>query len=478
MNSANPLASVHATGKGATRALARHITTLEYDDLPPELVRLTKLCILDTLGVMIGATGLSPEARIIADYTSRQGGHPDCTVLGFGFRTTALMAGMANGSFGHMLDFDDVCVIASHISIATVPVALAMAEKSGNVSGRELITAVAAGADVMSRLEMSIPIPDWRITEGWFATQLLGFFAGAATAGRMLKLDEDRMEDALGIAFNQLSGSYQMALGASTHMRSMQAGFSGHGGILAAELAQAGISGPKEVLEGKYGLFATYVRTRTPNWDTLLDRLGDYFPVLDHHHFKQWPACDHTRPVNMAIEKLLEESPFSAEDVRRVTVVGGSGGTQLLCDPLESKRRPQTSIDAKFSIPFTAAAMLRRGTVTLADYTDTGRTDPETLAMADRVSYRPDPARSAREWNPTVEVALKDGRNLSRMATDAELSAPASEQFLTRKFLDCVSFSATPVPVQDAEEAARLINHLEDLKDIRPIIHKLTPART
>ena len=171
------------TGKGVTRKLARHAATLRYEALPSALVEMTKQCVLDTLGVAIGASTLAPEAGIIADYVRDLGGKPEATLLGFGGKAPAAWAAFVNGSLGHMLDYDDLGE-SGHPSIVTIPVALAVAEKLGGVSGRELITAIAAGTDIMTRLSQAIDVPDWTITEGWFATQLLGFVAGAATAGR------------------------------------------------------------------------------------------------------------------------------------------------------------------------------------------------------------------------------------------------------------------------------------------------------
>ena len=225
------------------------------------------------------------------------------------------------------------------------------------------------------------------MAEGWFATQLFGFIAGAAVAGHLLHLDPDAMENALGIGFNQLSGSRQMAVGAATDMRSMQAGFSGQGAVVAALLAEKGISGPKEILEGRYGLFRTYVRAEEPDWQSLTRGLGTWFPLLETHGFKVWPSCGYTRPTNAALIELWDEG-LRPEEVESIVIVGGSGGTRLLCEPLASKRRPEVAIDAKYSIPFTAAVALTRGTVTLRDFTDAGLHDPAVLAMADRVTYR------------------------------------------------------------------------------------------
>ena len=350
---------VEATGNGATRLLAHHAATLRFEALPVALVELIKECVLDTLGVAIGASGLAPEAKLVADYVRELGGKSESTLWGYGDKASAAWAAFVNGSLGHMLDYDDVGA-GGHVSIATVPVAFAIAEKLGSVSGRELITAIAAGTDIHTRLSLGVTIPDWTITEGWFPTQLFGFISGAATAGKLMGLTVDQMENALGAGFNQMSGSRQMAVGAATHMRSMQAGFSGQGAIVAAELAQRGIVGTKEFLEGRYGVFKTYIRTETPDWPAIVGELGTRFPLLDKHGFKVWPACGYTRATNTAILRLREEHQLKPADVDTITVVGGTGATKLLSEPLAAKRRPQLSIDAKFSIPFTAAIMMTK----------------------------------------------------------------------------------------------------------------------
>ena len=89
---------------GATRALAQHAATLAFDALPPALVSMLKQCVLDTLGVTIGASGLADEAKILADYARELGGRADSTLLGFGTQAPASWAALVNGSLGHMLD--------------------------------------------------------------------------------------------------------------------------------------------------------------------------------------------------------------------------------------------------------------------------------------------------------------------------------------------------------------------------------------
>src|SRR6185503_18449755 len=210
---------------------------------------LIKQCILDTLGVAIAASTLASEAAIVADYVKDLGGKPGATIWGFGGKAPPPWAVFVNGSLGHMVDYDDVGA-GGHVSIVTVPLAFAVAEQLGQISGRDLITAVAAGTDIHTRINQGIPIPDWTMKEGWFPTQLFGFISGAATAAKLHRLDSARIEHAWGIAFDQASGSRQMAVGAATHLRSMQAGFAGQGALLAVDLARRGIVGSKEILEG------------------------------------------------------------------------------------------------------------------------------------------------------------------------------------------------------------------------------------
>lgn len=476
-----PDAPAAKSGPGPTARIAQHIADLRYEDLPGELIELIKQCVLDTLGVAIAASTLAPEAKIVFDYVNDMGGKPVATVWGFGGKAPAPWAVFVNGSLGHMVDYDDVGP-GGHVSIVTIPVAFAVAEQLRGVSGRDLITAIAAGTDIHTRLNSAIRIPDWTMTEGWFPTQLFGFISGAATAAKLRRLDAGAIEHAFGIAFTQTSGSRQMAVGSATHLRSMQAGFSGQGAVLAADLAQRGIVGSNEVLEGRYGLFKTYVRTE-PDWDAVLDGLGHKFPLLQLHGFKIWPACGYTRATNTAIRKLREDFDLKPEQVEAITIIGGTGATQLLSEPLELKRRPRLSIDGKYSIPFTSAVMMTRGNVTLRDYTDEGLRDREVLAMADKVTYRTDPngglpvgGHSALS-RPTVEVRTKEGKVYSCRAdgVPGDPNHPVSDAQLEAKFRDCISFSARKIPAQNVDKAIRLIRDLENLPDAAEILGLLMP---
>jgi 2-methylcitrate dehydratase PrpD len=272
-----------------------------------------------------------------------------------------------------------------------------------------------------------------------------------------------------------------MAVGDATHMRSMQAGFSGQGAMVAVDLAQLGLTGPKAIFEGRYGMFRTYIRCE-PDWSELLDGLGQRFPLLDVHGFKVWPACSYTRRPNAAIQSLRNQFGLSPDDIESITIVGGTGGVRLLCEPLESKRRPPLAIAAKHSIPFTAAIMAVRGTVTLQDYTEAGLQDPAVLAMADRVFYRSRPEVAAVRGDgpatsaPSVEIRTRDGRLLTHTpdGVPGDPRNPASQEQLEAKFRDCVSFAAKPIQADAVEQFIAAVRDLDQVDDFGTVMRLIS----
>ena len=380
----------NAIQEDASRSFARHAVTLPYESLPPAAIEMTKQTIMDTLGVTLAATSLCPEARIVADYVKDLGGKKESSLLGFGGKAPTPWAVFNNGGIAHMADYDDTDGRHGHCGITTVPVAFAIGEKLGGISGRDMIAAISVAIDIQVRLNKAIPDVEWPMTEGWFSSQLLGFFSGTAVAGRLLHLNEDQMVSAFGIAFDQACGSREMASGVSTHLRGMQGGFSGQSSVLSALLAQRGLIGSENSIEGRYGLYKTYVRVK-PNREALIDKLGVDFPMLKVHGFKAWPACQFTHSPIQAVQQLRQLHGIRPEDVAEAVIVGGSMHTQLLSEPPESKQNPQTSVDGKYSIPFTVAIALAKDNVTLRSYTPEGLKDKEVLAMAKRVRYQPLP---------------------------------------------------------------------------------------
>lgn len=458
----------------ASRTFARHAIGLSYEALPPAAVEMTKQVVMDTLGVTLAATSLCPEAKIVAKYVKDLGGRKESTLLGFGGKAPAPWATFSNGGIAHMADYDDTDGRHGHCGITTIPVAFAIAEKLGGVSGRDFITAIAVAIDIQVRLNRAIPDLEWPMTEGWFSSQLLGFFSGTAVAGRLLGLNESQMVSAFGIAFNQACGSREMASGVSTHLRGMQGGFSGQSSVMSVLLAQKGLIGSENSVEGRYGLFNTYVRVK-PNREALIEKLGKDFPMLKIHGYKAWPACQFTHSPIQSVQNLRLRYAIRPQDVEEAVIIGGSMHTQLLSEPPESKQNPKTSMDAKYSIPFTVAAALATDNVTLKTYTKEGLKDKAVLDMAKRVRYQPLPEEKKTSHIPIIEIHTKDGKVYADQAEYplGRAQNPLSQKQLEDKFLDCVSFSARKIPQTNVERAVGLIRRLEEVPDATEVIRLL-----
>jgi 2-methylcitrate dehydratase PrpD len=472
-------------GRDAAFDLAHYVVNTAYKDLPREIVEMTKRCILDTLGVTIAASTLDPMAKEIVDLVKEGGGKEESTILSFGGQVPCWMAAFANGAMGHMVDYDDMNNMGKiHSGITTVLPGFAVAERIGKVAGKDFIAAVTLGNDIMVRLGRAITLSpqgrdEWTMDKGWFSTQLFGFISGAVTVGKLLNLSEAQMVDTIGIASAQLSGSRQMATGFAAETRAIQGAWTGKGSVLSALLAQRGVTGARESLEGRYGIFKVYLQAE-PDRDSLVGDLGRRFDAMGMQ-FKPWPACGGTHHVIYSALELMREHGLHPAEVEQVRIIGGTPHTQLLSEPIESKRRPKTAIDGKYSIPFTVAAAIVKGNVTLREYTDDGRDDPEVLAMAERVSYVYDEEIAARrkEEPPVVEIRTKNGATLYRQ--DSVIygmpEKPLAGADLVNKFRDCVSFSAGQVQSGNIERVISMIDGLEELDDVGKVMELLAGTK-
>ena len=263
--------------------LAHHAAGTSYDALPPPAVEAAKKSILDTLGVILAASGTEPAVRGVIDLVRETGGTPESTVLAFGDRVPALMAAFANGAMAHCLDFDDQTPWGQHSASSIVPAAFAVAERLGGVSGREMITAVAVGQDIFARLRRNV---GWR--KDWNLSTVLGVFAGAAATARLLGLTPQATAHALGVASMQSSGVMEVVAGTGSNLRALYAGFSAKGAVLAALLADKGVTGVDRLFEGEYGVFATYFAGKYDR-DAILRDLGQEYQGATTL-YKLWPS--------------------------------------------------------------------------------------------------------------------------------------------------------------------------------------------
>ncbi len=456
-------ADVSQPSEDTGRVYARFAATLLYSALPEAVVRLTKQCILDTIGTTLAATTLAPEAPMFHDYVREIDGRKECTLIGYGEKAPAQMATFLNGCNSHMMDYDDLG--SGHVSVATVPVALAMAEKYSSaqnpISGREFMTAVAIGIDIHTRLYPYSNNEEWDIHQRFSQTQCIGYISGAALAGRLARLPEEQLANAIGLAYQQVSGAHQRHLG-------MHAGWCGQSAVLATLLAQRGVPGVKDILDGRNGFFKVYLRNFTPDYERLTGDLGKRFYTLEHHGFKAWPACGlNRRPVNALLD-LRAQHNIKPDDIEAIVVKGGEHILRLAV-PLETRRRPTHSAQAKYSIPFTAAVAMVHGDVKLRHYTEAGLKDAAVLKLADRVTVHKDENPTREKEAASVQVRMRDGKvydHQVRYPLGDDRRNPMSQAQIEDKFRDCASFSKQPISAENIEKIIALVNKLDSVGDI------------
>jgi 2-methylcitrate dehydratase PrpD len=324
---------------------------------------------------------------------------------------------------------------------------------------------------MMCRLALATTPGSRPLNTGWHLTTLFGFLGAAGVAGRMLGLDEEGIVNALGIAYHQCCGNGQCVIDGALTKR-MGPGFSVKGGITAALLAEKGVTGAKNCLEGEWGLYKLYHRG---NYDAkvLTKDLGKYFEGINVA-IKPYPCCRGVHPAIDAALSLVSEQGIKAEDIQKIVLFVSEGHYQLLCEPEDAKLKPRTPVDAQFSIPWGVATAIVRRQVTLDDFTETAIRSQKILEVTNKMSVKIDPNLNRSEKiEPTrVEVATKRGEVHSKEVAEplGSLERPMSFDDCAGKFRDC----AKELGGEKSSKVVERIGGLEQLADIRDLVKLLS----
>ncbi len=451
-----------------SNALGGFIAGTRYEDLTPAAIEMSKRCLLDAIGVSLGASGLGEGCRAFVDLALVQGGQPLCTLLGERQKVPPEAAALANGALAHALDYEDSHDGALvHPNAPVVPAALAIAEAFGPVSGRDLIAAIAIGCDVSVRMALALRVS---LAEfGWYPPPILAAFGATAAAAHLLRLDSRQVVDALSLLQCQSTCSNEIIHSPNSVVRAVRDAFAARAGVTSALLAQRGVTGFDAPLEGRAGFFASFARGQYDP-DALTRGLGRRFEI-ENVSFKPWPSC---RGTHAAIEAALNyRRVHSAQDIRHVVIHGGRMLT-MLAEPIESKRRPATAIDAKFSLPFTVATTLVHGRVGLQSFLPQALADDDVLQLAARIEVRSDTPGST-AIGARRELQRHDGTSMNEtvMNPRGSLENPLSLEDLTQKFVECAAHAARPMNCAAARRFADTLMGLERLDRIDELLRLL-----
>ncbi len=454
-----------ANAQGLSTALAIHVSQAQFGNLPATAVSATKRAILDGLGVMLAASGSSPEIAPFVKLARSLGGTGRASIMGHAERINAPMAAFANGAMAHALDYEDTFDAAPvHPNASLLPAALAIAQAYGPVSGRDFIAAVATGCDLVCRMALALRQP--MESGGWYPPPILGAFGAVAAAARLLRLTSTQTRDAFSLLLCQNTCPGEIKYSAASVVRAIREAFPAQAAVTSALLAAEGVPGFEAPLEGKGGFYSLFCGGHFEPED-LLDQLGSRY-WIEHLSFKRWPCCRGTHAYIEAAQWLRQAHGLDVNGIATLRITGGQV-QRMLCEPLSQKSAPQTLIDAKFSVPFCIAAALLHDEVTLGSFTPTMLRDTKLLAVARRCEFilRPDWGHE-HAASGELELVLVNGQTLHKEIPralghpDRPLDTPA----LRAKFIDCAGRAATPVATKAAASLADRILALEQEADV------------
>lgn len=446
-----------------TRTLADFLSALAYEALPEDVIATAKLCVLDTVGVALASTRRE-WSQIVTAYVAEDARPDGALVWGTaGTRATAALAALANGTSSHGIEMDDrVPTIPLHPGSNVVPAAIALAELRG-IGGAELLVAVVAGYELGIRVGRV-----GELTHGLHAPGHKGHWAAVGAAARALGLDAQQTLDAYGILASMAAGIVEFSEDPrGTMVKRLHAGLAAKNGVLAASLAQRGLTAPATAIEGEWGYARSFLVD--PDLGPLVDGLGTGFKVLERE-IKPYSAWGGSHTVIECAGALVAENGLNLADIAHVRV----GGSTFLLTKHEL-RHPQSIMAAQFSLPFLTALALANPPAAFADperlWTDATLQDPEVTELENRIELEIDREiqsiheREHHYGGARITLTLVDGRVLEKVVYHSKgtLANPMSKTEIEEKF---IGLAAPVLGETQAEAVIAAVDHLDEIGNI------------
>lgn len=447
--------------------LARLAAGTTYDRLTPGTVAAARAVTLDTLGAMLAGSRLAENARL-ADLAAERSGSRAATLVGRARKAEPMLAALANGTAGVSLEMDEGNRWGGgHPAIHVLPATLAVAEELG-VGGRRFIEALVAGYEVTSRLGGASQVRANVHSHGTWGT------AGAAVAVACLRgHDAAATRTVINLATSMSPANSWTPCFEGATIRNLYPGRANLQGILATHLLACGYTAVHDAPSDVYG---TILGDRFA-MDAVVDGVGEDDRVavyrIERNYFKFHACCLYNHTPLDALRALVHGEGVAADDIERIRVTSLPFVTRMT-DPA-----PANMLSAKFSIPYAVAAAVVKGTTDVSAFRDAVREDPRVRALAARVEVSGDPAMSMRGApdQPTarVSIELADGRVLRRETAVVHGDAvnPRTREELEAKFR---ALASEALDAARADEVVRMVERLEDVKDVRALTALVTTA--
>lgn len=384
--------------------------------------------LLDWHGALIAGSNTDTAKRLRQAYIEELG-VGKCSVAGSTEKTFSRAAAFMNGTISHISEFDDIFRDgAYHPACPTISAAFALAESRGD-SVERLLAAIIVGYEVSTRISKVIQPSHY---EYFHTTGTVGVFGAAAACSYLLDLNATQSCDALATAGTFASG-LQQAFRADSMTKPMHPGHAAEVGLNAALVAQAGMTGTPDLLEGDAGFGAALCKK--PRWDELFEDLGLSWNI-EQMTFKNHGCCGHNFPAIDAVAHLLGQHPIEAQDIAQIRV-GGYKATNEVC----KYTHPKTPFEAKFSLTYTVSARIILGRVREKAFLPEALGNREIEVLEDKVELFIDQECADKfpvHRSAKVEIVMKDGivYKHHQHTRHGDPDEPLTDQELLDKFLE------------------------------------------
>lgn len=419
-----------------SKQLASFTHELSLEQIPLSVQTRAKYLMLDAIGCGVAAKE-EDFAKRLSSSISRLSGPGERSIVGQSIRLPLRDAAMLNGALMHGLDYDDTHAAGvAHLSVSTLPVALAVAAAHQR-SGAELLLSYIAGVESGARLASVVKGGFHQV--GFHPTGLIGTFACALVAGKLLNLSVEQLMGAQGFALSFASGSLQFIEDGSWTKR-LHPGWAAFAGISAAHFAQDDLPSPALAYEGRFGLFASHL---PPDLLALSDlslathALGTVWET-ENVAIKPMPACHFLHACTDAAMALFNQG-LDWRQIKSVKALIPEGVVKSIGEPENLKRRPVSDYDAKFSVHYCVASGLMRGKLGLKELQKDALVEPDILALMDKIQYEIDPLSTfPKHYTGEVVITLQDG-SIHQHRVDINRGnpdAPISNEDIKAKFIE------------------------------------------
>ncbi|WP_144631054.1 MmgE/PrpD family protein [Bordetella genomosp. 13] len=450
----------------ATQDLARFAAQLRYEDLPAEVLERMKTSLLDSIGCCLyGAT--LPWTQAVQAMVQAEGHGPAASLMGGGGKTSVAGAVLVNGTAGHAFELDDIHKESIvHAGSIAVPVALAYAERDGDWTGRDLLTAMVAGYEVGTRVGNAATMS--LFYRGFHPQGTSGVFVAAGCAGRSLDLDGGRMQHALGIVGSQAGGL--MAAQEGAMVKRFHGGRAAQSGVYAAELAQRDFTGIVDVLEASYGGYLSSY-SDAPNAARLTDGLGSTWETAKVG-YKPHASVTSIHAALDALSHLMREHALSPDDVTALRV-GVSHMTYVHC-AWDYKAQGVTA--AQMNLYYGLAVIAHDGVAFVDQYRQERLADPALMRFIARIEARVDDEIEAMgpafRHAAVVTIRTRDGRELTHRILNRRGSPenPISADDVEFKFRNVVGSCLAAADIDRVVQLCAQADALDSLDELIGIL--------